>query len=68
MELLVEQEIEVAFKNLRWTRVVALKEFEDGSTRCFKLTDDILAGRKEMEDMELSELSQLLTYFDPIKW
>ena len=68
MNLSEEQDIKVAFKNLSWTRVVALKEFEEGSTRCYKLTDDILEGLKEMEEIELTDLSMLLTHFDPIRW
>ena len=32
------------------------------------MTDDVLEGLAEMEDIELSDLSMLLTYFDPVRW
>ena len=64
----MEQEIKKAFKNMSWTRVIALSEFEEDSTRVFKMTDDVLGGKAEMEEIELSDLSLLLTYFDPVRW
>ena len=53
---------------MSWTRVIALSEFEEDSTRVFKMTDDVLGGKAEMEEIELSDLSLLLTYFDPVRW
>ena len=58
----------MAFKNMSWTRVIALSEFEEGATRVFKMTDDVLEAQAEMADIELSDLSLLLTYFDPVRW
>ena len=48
--------------------MAALREFEDKSTRTYELADDIQEGLRWMKDVELSELSSLLTHFDPITW
>ena len=62
------ESIEEAFKNLRWTRVIALKEFEEASTHVFKMADDIIYGQQQMARVKLDGLPQLCTHFDPIKW
>ena len=67
-QALQAEEIEVTFKNLRWTRVVALSDHEEGQTQAHDLSEDILASLKEMEDIELSPTACLITHFDPIKW
>ena len=58
----------MAFKNMSWTRVIALSEFEEGSTRVYKMTDDVLRCKQDIAEIELSDLSMLLTYFDPVRW
>ena len=58
----------MAFKNMSWTRVIALSEFEDGATRVFKMTDDVLRCKQDIAEIELSDLSMLLIYFDPVRW
>jgi hypothetical protein len=62
------ESIEEAFKNLRWTRVIALKEFEEAATHVFKMADDIIYGQQQMAGVKLDGLPQLCTHFDPIKW
>ena len=53
---------------MSWTRVIALSEFEDGSTRVYKMTDDVLRCKQDIAEIELSDLSMLLIYFDPVRW
>ena len=53
---------------MRWTRVQALSEFEEGAARCYQMTDDVLEAKQDMEDITLTDLSVLLTFFDPVKW
>ena len=60
--------IETAFKNLRWTRVIALRDYKEQSVHIFKMVDDILYGQQQLADIKLDGLPQLCAHFDPIKW
>lgn len=42
------EDIELAFKNLRWTRVIDLREYEEQSMHVYQLIDDILYGQQKM--------------------
>ena len=48
--------------------MIALSEFEEGAMRVFKMTDDVLRCKQDIAEIELSDLSMLLTYFDPVRW
>ena len=53
------ESIEVAFKNLRWTRVIALRDYKEQSTHIHKMVDDILYGQQQMAAIKLEGLPQL---------
>ena len=63
-----DEDIELAFKNLRWTRVIALRDFEELAPHIYKMADDILYGQQHMAAIQLEGLPQLCSFFDPIKW
>ena len=60
--------IEVAFKNLRWTRVISLRDYKEQAMHIYKMVDDILYGQQTMAAIKLEGLPQLCTHFDPIRW
>ena len=39
-------EIEESFKNLRWTRVIALSDYKEASAQVFSMSDDIIYGQQ----------------------
>jgi len=63
-----DEDIELAFKNLRWTRVIALRDFEEYAPHIYKMADDILYGQQHMAAIQLEGLPQLCSFFDLIKW
>ena len=58
----------MAFKNLRWTRVISLRDYKEQSTHIYQMVDDILYGQQQMAAIKLEGLAQLYSHFDPIKW
>ena len=58
----------MAFKNLRWTRVISLRDYKEQATHIYQMVDDILYGQQTMAAIKLEGLAQLCTHFDPIKW
>ena len=62
------EDIEETFKNLRWTRVIPLRDFEEMSTHVYSMSDDIKYGQQKMAAIKLDGLPQLQAHFDPIKW
>ena len=62
------ESIEETFKGLRWTRVIALRDYEEGSKHIFSMVEDILAGHEKMEAIKPEGLPPLITHFDPIRW
>ena len=43
------ESIEETFKGLKWTRVIALREYEEASKHVYNMVDDILQGHEKME-------------------
>ena len=39
-----EEDTRQAFKNLKWTRVIALSEYETNSTQAYDMGPDIITG------------------------
>ena len=62
------QAIEDTFKGLRWTRVIALRDYKDASATIYPMIDDIKEGHDQMSAIKLEGLPKLITYFDPVKW
>ena len=48
--------IEERFKGLRWTRVIALREYEEASQHTYDMVDDITEGHKHMNTIKLGGL------------
>ena len=46
-----EVPIEEAFKGLRWTRVIDLRDYKETSMTTYKMVDDILECKEEIEDI-----------------
>jgi len=64
----VDEDIEAAFKNLRWTRVISLSDYEEMATHVYQMADDIIYGRQKMAAIKLEGLPPLCAHFDPITW
>ena len=62
------ENIELDFKNLRWTRVIDLRDYKEQSMHIYKMVDDIMYGKQQMAAIKLEGLPQLCAHFDPIKW
>ena len=60
--------IEETFKNLRWTRVIALREYEEASKHVYSMVDDILDAHEKMAAIKPEGLPPLISHFDPMKW
>ena len=60
--------MEEAFKNLRWTRVTSLLDFDVGKTSAFDMAPDIQEAINKMEEIDLNSKPSLNVLFDPIKW
>ena len=43
-----KESIEETFKGLRWTKVIALREYEEASKHVFNMVEDILEGHEKM--------------------
>ena len=54
----------MAFKNLRWTRVISLRDYKEQATHIYQMVDDILYGQQTMAAIKLEGLAQLCTHFD----
>ena len=65
MQQLEESTIE-AFKNLKWTRVISMQDWEPNSTRVWDLGPDIVAELQQMAEVAAEDLEQLEPVFDPI--
>ena len=53
---------------MRWTRVVALTDFEEGDVAVYKMPKDIQDAIKQMDEIDLNTRPRLHVHFDPIKW
>ena len=53
---------------MRWTRVVALSDFEEGEVAVYKMQEDIQDALKQMERIDLNSTPRLHVLFDPTKW
>ena len=62
------QAIEETFKGLRWTRVIALRDYKDASTNTYAMIEDIQEGHEQMAAIKLEGLPKLIAHFDPVKW
>ena len=51
-----DEAIEETFKGLRWTRVIALREYEQASQHTYDMVDDILDGHQQMNAIKLDRL------------
>ena len=60
--------IDEAFKNLRWTRVISLRDYKQMATHVYSMVDDIKYVKQKMAAIKLDGLPQLCSYFDPIRW
>ena len=60
--------IDEAFKNLRWTRVISLRDYKQMATHVHSMADDIKYVKQKMAAVKLDGLPQLCAYFDPIRW
>ena len=41
---------------MRWTRVIALREYEEASRNTYDMVDDMIEGHKQMNAMKLEGL------------
>ena len=48
--------VEVTFKGLKWTRVIALRDYQEASAHTFNMVEDINEGLKKMVLIELEGL------------
>ena len=60
--------IDEDFKNLRWTRVISLRDCKEMATHVYSMADDIKYVKQKMAAIKLDGLPQLCSYFDPIRW
>ena len=52
---------------MRWTRVIALADFEEGEVAVYKMPKDIQDAIKQMDEIDLNTRPRLHVHFDPIK-
>ena len=61
-----EEATRESFKNLKWTRVIALSQYESHSTNAYDMAPDIIAEHQAMADIAADDLPTIPAYFDPM--